>query len=136
MNWLSRLPQGASATAHEIAFACRLPEAVLRKVLMHLARAGIVTGAQGKGFILGPRGSGCSVLAILDALEGFSVAGPECLVHARDCTAPDDCPLKEASSQIREQIRGSLQQIIVSDLPISKGKALPSAVGCEDARHA
>lgn len=133
VNWLSRLPAGSSATAHGIASSCGLPEAVLRKVLMQLSRAGIVTGSQGKGFVLGPRGRGCSVLGILEALDGFSLSGGRCLVHEKDCPQPETCPLKEASTLIREQIRGNLERIAVSELPISKNKPLPGGVGSPEA---
>lgn len=100
-----------------IAAECALPEAVLRKVLTRLSHAGLVTGTQGKGYALAPRGRDATVLDVLRAMNGTDLDREGCFVQEGPCVFEERCPLRAACLQVRDFLRKRFAEIPVAAMP-------------------
>ncbi len=118
------MPGEPPLTAARIAAECGMPEAVLRKALQPLSRAGFVTGTRGAGYVLGPRGRIGTVLDVVTALHALELGGSGCFVKEGPCVAEDACPIRGACQEVRSVLRKGLAAIPLASLP-ADGQGIP-----------
>jgi Rrf2 family protein len=70
--FLARQPVGARSTAQEVARLCRVPGALVRRVVTRLSRAGILASARGSGggIALARPSAEITLLDIVQAMDG------------------------------------------------------------------
>jgi Rrf2 family protein len=110
--------------ASEIARTLGASKAHLSKVLTHLGKAGILTGATGPGggFTLARPAEELSLLEIYEAIEG-PVETDRCLFDIPVCR-PSTCPLASLLCDVNEKIVSTLASTTLSDfrVPAKKGQ--------------
>ena len=115
---LGQLPDGASMSSREIAAVCRIPPALMAKLLQRLAREGLVASYQGTkgGYQIARRPSEISLKDVIEAIEG-PVAVTECLdTREKQCAHDCDCTVQRPLLILQERIVEVLGQTTVGDL--------------------
>lgn len=122
---------GQQLTAQEIATATAVPADYLAKVLLALARAGIVRSQRGRngGFTLAGRPEDLNVLQVVDAIDPLKriercPLGREEHLHA---LCPLHRRLDEAVERTQEAFRGCSIADVVDPTALANGCAFPVA---------
>jgi Rrf2 family protein len=123
MKHLAQRPEGASASAREIAEAYDIPIELMAKVLQRLARRGLLTSHQGTrgGYRLGRSSAVISVADIIQAIDG-PLTVTACSTESENCGQYAKCSVRDPLWRIKDQIvmalsKCSLQEIS-TDVPV------------------
>jgi Rrf2 family protein len=105
---LARAP-GTLRSVRQIAAACRIPQGFLGHVLRDLARAGLVTGVEGRsgGYRLARPGDAISLLEVIEAIEG-PLGRSGCVLRNAPCGEDGFCDAHGAFVSASDALRGSL----------------------------
>ncbi|HNW58348.1 MAG TPA: Rrf2 family transcriptional regulator [bacterium] len=121
---LRHLHQSAegTATVREIAEACRIPLALLAKLMQRLARQGMVNSLQGVngGYRLERRMDGINLAEVMEAVEGpFRITA--CGARGEGCERSEFCDFKGAIRPLQRQMFNYLQSVTLADLERTAG---------------
>ncbi len=106
----------------EIARAIKVPESYLRKVMQHLARAGLVASHRGVkgGFSLAQEPGRITLQDVVEAIDG-SLPTWCCVKEKKQCgDAP--CPVSAAFEEARQKMAESLARTSIGDLASRVGR--------------
>jgi Rrf2 family protein len=94
-----------------------IPSPFLGKISQKLARAGIIEIVQGArgGYRLLYEPAQLSLLKVIEAVMGEIILS-DCLSGQGACTREDHCPVHPVWSDVRDQMRRTLDEKKVSDL--------------------
>ena len=115
-------PEGAQASAHELAETTRLPLPAVSKMLKQLAAAGLlesVRGAKG-GYRLVRAPGSISVAEIVHALEG-PIALMDCTAGPGHCEQEARCTVSEPWHRINRTVHDALSRVSLADLARPRG---------------
>ncbi|HOT96100.1 MAG TPA: Rrf2 family transcriptional regulator [bacterium] len=121
---LRHLHQSAAGTAtvREIAETCRIPLALLAKLMQRLAKAGMVQSLQGVngGYCLERRMDGINLAEVMEAVEGpFGITA--CGARETGCERAAFCDFRGAVRPLQRQIFTYLQSVTLADLERTAG---------------
>jgi FeS assembly SUF system regulator len=126
MTHLAR-PDGAQASAQEIAQATRIPQPMASKILKVLAREGLLRSHRGVkgGYELARPAGVITVAEIIESLDG-PIAVTDCVDGAPgDCVIESMCPARTNWERINSAIRGALGEVTLAEM----ANAIPTAFG-------
>ena len=120
MAWLSLLPEGASATCHDVSKATGIPENYAAKVLRRMVGAGLLEAQKGHhgGFHLARAPGQIRFLDIFDAVEE-DVVGDRCAFGRARCNSKNPCPLHESALAVRTQVAAWAESTTLASLPVT-----------------
>lgn len=133
MTHLAR-PGGGQSSAHEIAFATRIPQPMASKILKALARDGLLRSHRGVkgGYELARPAPAISVAEIIETLDG-PIAVTDCVDGSgHDCVIENLCPARTNWTRINGAIRDALAGVTLSEMV----EAIPTAFGHPEGRAA
>jgi Rrf2 family protein len=109
MKHLAVRPEGASASAREIAEQYDIPVELLAKVLQRLARRGLLTSLQGTrgGYRLARPTTRISVADIIQAIDG-PLTVTACSTEAENCGQYAKCNIRDPLWKIKDRIVSAL----------------------------
>ena len=135
MTHLYGLPEGAVASAREIAESLDLPTSLVMNVLKQLSSAGFVESLRGArgGYRLACRPQDVSLADLIVALEG-PIRLTQCVSEthrARDrevCRIVDRCPVAGPVHRVQRKLSDFLKQVSLADIaePATAGDATGS----------
>jgi Rrf2 family protein len=132
MKHLATRPDGASASAREIAEQYDIPVELLAKVLQRLARRSLVTSHQGTrgGYRLARAVTQISVADIIQAIDG-PLTVTACSTEDENCGQYAKCSVRDPLWKIKDRIVSALStcslQEISADLMDPAAAAPPAA---------
>jgi Rrf2 family protein len=115
---LGHLPDGARPSAREIASVCRIPAALMAKLLQRMARRGLVASQQGTkgGYRIARPPTEITLRDVIEAIEG-PLAVVDCLDGGRKkCALLCGCTLRRPLQRVQDRIVEVLGQTTVGDL--------------------
>jgi Rrf2 family protein len=115
--YLSSRGEGVLVSRREVSDAMEIPSPFLGKISQKLAKAGlieIVQGAKG-GYRLIREPEEITLLSIIEAVMGEIILN-ECLSGQGACSRDDHCPVHPVWSNVREQMRRTLDATRIADL--------------------
>ncbi len=117
---------GRSASAKEIADACRLPLPLLAKVLQILTREGCLAAAQGTngGYKLARAAGRISALEVIRAIDG-PVFLTSCSTRNAQCSQTPNCTARGPLEKIREDILRLLDGISLEEMSAGSRSQAP-----------
>jgi len=115
--YLSSKGKGALVTRREIADAMEIPSPFLGKISQQLAKTGIIEIVQGArgGYRLVRKPEDISLLTVIAAVTGEIILN-DCLSGKGACTRQEHCPVHPVWSDVRDQMRRTLDETKMSDL--------------------
>ncbi|MBI4230969.1 MAG: Rrf2 family transcriptional regulator [Planctomycetes bacterium] len=105
-------------SAAEIAQECNIPQAILRKTALHLARGGVIEGTRGCGYRLPPEGAPATLLDVIRPFDGACLERDGCFAKDGACPVSEVCPARALARRIRGDLRDGLAGIPVGALPL------------------
>jgi Rrf2 family protein len=119
MKHLAMRPDGASASAREIAEAYDIPLELLAKVLQRLVRARVLLSVQGTrgGYRLGRAAQSIPVADVIQAVDG-PVTVTACSDDDHRCGQFSKCSIRDPLWKIRARIIDALTTVSVAELAI------------------
>src|SRR5688500_9045188 len=133
MKHLAVRPEGASASAREIAEQYDIPVELLAKVLQRLARRGLLASLQGTrgGYKLTRPTPMISVADIIEAIDG-PLTVTACSTEAENCGQYAKCNIRDPLWKIKDRIVAALAtcslEEVATDVPGMPGEPPPSPV--------
>ena len=127
---LARNPARATCNARCLASEAHLPAPTVSKILMVLAREGLLVAHRGVkgGFSLGRRPEDISMAQIISAMEG-PIAITECSIDIpRICDLERWCPVGTNWQRINRAVRQALENIKLSEMTCSLRGGFPPLV--------
>ena len=117
MKHLATRPDGASASAREIAEQYDIPVELLAKVLQRLARRNLVTSHQGTrgGYRLSRAVALISVADIIQAIDG-PLTVTACSEDDHNCDQFTKCSIRDPLWKIKNRILESLNTVSVAEM--------------------
>ena len=114
---LAMRPDGASASAREIAESYDIPLELLAKVLQRLVRARVLVSVQGTrgGYRLGRPAQAISVADVIQAVDG-PVTVTACSTDDHNCDQYSKCSIRDPLWKIRGRILDALTTVTVAEL--------------------
>ena len=127
MKHLATRPDGASASAREIAEQYDIPVELLAKVLQQLARHNLVTSHQGTrgGYRLARPVPAISVADIIQAIDG-PLTVTACSTEAENCGQYAKCSVRDPLWRIKDRIVSALSTCSLQE--IAADPAMPEDV--------
>jgi Rrf2 family protein len=109
----------------EISSAWDIPEALLRKIIPRLSRAGLINTIRGHsgGISLARDASLITPLEIIECIEGEIILNP-CLVDTDVCSRTEYCAMHLLWDQARDQLRQTLCSVSLSQLAEKKSHSV------------
>jgi Rrf2 family transcriptional regulator, iron-sulfur cluster assembly transcription factor len=106
-------------TAQELSEGLKIPHRYLRRLLTKLSKAGFILGSKGKGggFIFARSLADISLADIIDTVEGFEVY-QACIFGYENCLLTKKCPMHDAWSGARENLRSILKSTSLADMAV------------------
>jgi Rrf2 family iron-sulfur cluster assembly transcriptional regulator len=106
----------------DIARAIKVPESYLRKVMQHLARAGLVASHRGVkgGFSLTQEPGSITLQDVVEAIDG-SLPTWCCVKEKKQCGGAP-CPVSAAFEEARQKMAESLARTSIGDLASRVGR--------------
>lgn len=119
MKHLAVRPDGASASAREIAEQYDIPIELLAKVLQRLARHGLVASLQGTrgGYRLARATTQISVADIIQAIDG-PLTVTACSTEAENCGQYAKCNVRDPLWKIKDRIVAALTTCSLQEIAI------------------
>ncbi len=117
MKHLAMRPDGASASAREIAEAYDIPLELLAKVLQRLVRSRLLLSVQGTrgGYRLGRSAQSIPVADVIQAVDG-PVTVTACSTDDQRCDQYSKCNVRDPLWKIRSRIIEALTTVSVAEL--------------------
>lgn len=114
---LSMRPDGASASAREMAEAYDIPLELLAKVLQRLVRARVLVSVQGTrgGYRLGRSATTIAVVDVIQAVDG-PVTVTACSPDDHRCDQYSKCSIRDPLWKIRGRILEALTTVTIAEL--------------------
>jgi Rrf2 family protein len=121
---LAQRPDGASASAREIAESYDIPLELLAKVLQRLVRSRLLVSVQGTrgGYRLGRPAQTIAVADVIQAVDG-PVAVTACSADDHRCDQYSKCSIRDPLWKIRGRILDALTTVTVAELAIDDAPA-------------
>jgi Rrf2 family protein len=121
MKHLAQRPDGASASAREIAEAYDIPLELLAKVLQRLVRARLLVSVQGTrgGYRLGRPAHTIAVVDVIQGVDG-PVAVTACSTDDHNCDQYSKCSIRDPLWKIRSRIVDALNTVSVAELAMDE----------------
>jgi Rrf2 family protein len=121
MKHLAQRPDGASASAREIAEAYDIPLELLAKVLQRLVRARLLLSVQGTrgGYRLGRPAAAIPVADVIQSVDG-PVAVTACSTDDHNCDQFSKCSIRDPLWKIRSRIVDALTMVSVAELAVDE----------------
>jgi Rrf2 family protein len=121
---LAMRPDGASASAREIAESYDIPLELLAKVLQRLVRARVLVSVQGTrgGYRLGRSAQTIPVADVIQAVDG-PVAVTACSADDHRCDQYSKCSIRDPLWKIRGRILEALTTVTVAELALDEAPA-------------
>jgi Rrf2 family protein len=121
MKHLAMRPDGASASAREIAESYDIPLELLAKVLQRLVRARVLVSVQGTrgGYRLGRSAQTIPVADVIQAVDG-PVTVTACSADDHRCDQYSKCSIRDPLWKIRGRILEALTTVSVAELAIDE----------------
>lgn len=117
--YLARQPaeSGAVATA-DMARAMDIPYRFLRKLVMRLAHAGVITSRRGKGggVRLARDPGALTLLEVVRSVAPESTWLNRCLVHGEACTRSPHCAIRSALQVVQDTLDHQLGSLTFNNL--------------------
>lgn len=119
MKHLAQRPEGASASAREIAEAYDIPLELLAKVLQRLVRARLLVSVQGTrgGYRLGRPAQTIPVADVIQWVDG-PVTVTACSTDDHNCDQFSKCSIRDPLWKIRSRIVDALNTVSVAELAV------------------
>ena len=129
MKHLAQRPDGASASAREIAEAYDIPLELLAKVLQRLVRARLLLSVQGTrgGYRLGRAASAIPVADVIQSVDG-PVAVTACSTDDHNCDQFSKCSIRDPLWKIRSRIVDALNMVSVAELAVDAPPVEPARI--------
>jgi Rrf2 family protein len=126
MKHLAMRPEGASASAREIAEAYDIPLELLAKVLQRLVRVRLLVSVQGTrgGYRLGRSAPSIPVADVIQAVDG-PVTVTACSPNDHRCGQYSKCSIRDPLWKIRGRILDALTTVTVAELAAEDPAAVP-----------
>ncbi len=123
---LAMRPDGASASAREIAEAYDIPLELLAKVLQRLVRARLLVSVQGTrgGYRLSRPAVALPVSDVIQAVDG-PVTVTACSTDDHNCDQYSKCSIRDPLWKIRARIIETLAAVTVAELTADDAPATP-----------
>ena len=123
---LAMRPDGASASAREIAEAYDIPLELLAKVLQRLVRARLLVSVQGTrgGYRLSRPAAALPVSDVIQAVDG-PVAVTACSTDDHNCDQYTKCNIRDPLWKIRSRIVEALSAVSVAELAADEPASTP-----------
>lgn len=117
LRHLALLPEGASATAREIAEEYGIPAELCAKTLSLLSKAGLARSTEGLrgGYSIGTKPAFISVQSVVEAIDGEQ-ALTECMEKGTTCTLHGVCTIREPLHRLQETINRTLTQMTLAEM--------------------
>ena len=124
MKHLAMRPDGASASAREIAESYDIPLELLAKVLQRLVRARVLVSVQGTrgGYRLGRAAQMIPVADVIQAVDG-PVTVTACSADDHRCDQYSKCSIRDPLWKIRARIIDALTTVTVAELALDEPPA-------------
>ena len=124
MKHLAMRPDGASASAREIAESYDIPLELLAKVLQRLVRARVLVSVQGTrgGYRLARSAQTIPVADVIQAVDG-PVTVTACSDDNHTCDQYSKCSIRDPLWKIRSRILDALTTVTVAELAIDEPPA-------------
>ena len=121
MKHLAQRPDGASASAREIAEAYDIPLELLAKVLQRLVRARLLVSVQGTrgGYRLGRPAHAIPVVDVIQGVDG-PVTVTACSTDDHNCDQFSKCSIRDPLWKIRSRIVDALNTVSVAELAVDE----------------
>jgi Rrf2 family protein len=125
MKHLAMRPEGASASAREIAEAYDIPLELLAKVLQRLVRVRLLISVQGTrgGYRLGRAAPSIPVADVIQAVDG-PVTVTACSPNDHRCGQYSKCSIRDPLWKIRGRILDALTTVTVAELAAEEPAAV------------
>jgi Rrf2 family protein len=129
MEHLATRPDGASASAREIAEQYDIPVELLAKVLQSLARRSLVTSHQGTrgGYRLARPVQQISVADIIQAIDG-PLTVTACSTEDENCGQYAKCSVRDPLWKIKDRIVSALSTCSLQEISADLMEPAPAAV--------
>jgi Rrf2 family protein len=116
LRHLALLPDGASATAREIAEEYSMPSELCAKTLSQLSRAGLASATEGVrgGYSLGRMPASISVHAVIQAIDGEQSL-TECMEKGT-CALHEVCTIKDPLRRLQENLTRTFTQMTLAEM--------------------
>jgi Rrf2 family protein len=123
---LAMRPDGASASAREIAEAYDIPLELLAKVLQRLVRARLLVSVQGTrgGYRLSRPAAALPVSDVIQAVDG-PVAVTACSTDDHNCDQYTKCNIRDPLWKIRARIVEALSAVSIAELAADEPTSAP-----------
>jgi Rrf2 family protein len=115
---LGSLDEGGSLLARDLSTRAGVPFTYLSKILVSLAKAGILLASRGRGggYRLARPADQISLIDVVEIFDGIS-ARPDCFFGGdRKCSDDDPCSAHDAFKDIRRQYIEFLEQTTIADV--------------------
>ena len=124
---LARRGAGELSSARRLGAGEGIPEALLRKTLLKLARARLVVSVRGSrgGFRLISPPDKTTLLEIVEAVQG-PVAVNRCFLGMKRCPNQSSCSLSAKLQQTQQGLRSLLRQTTLKDLLVEGQPSTPN----------
>ena len=121
MKHLAQRPDGASASAREIAESYDIPLELLAKVLQRLVRARVLLSVQGTrgGYRLARSAQSIPVADVIQAVDG-PVTVTACSDDNHQCDQYSKCSIRDPLWKIRGRILEALMTVSVGELAVDE----------------
>ena len=128
MKHLAQRPDGASASAREIAESYDIPLELLAKVLQRLVRARVLVSVQGTrgGYRLARTAQTIPVADVIQAVDG-PVTVTACSDDNHQCDQYSKCSIRDPLWKIRGRILEALMTVSVAELATEEAPAATPA---------
>jgi Rrf2 family protein len=128
MKHLATRPDGASASAREIAEQYDIPVELLAKVLQRLARRNLVTSHQGTrgGYRLSRPVAQISVADIIQAIDG-PLTVTACSTESENCDQYGKCSVRDPLWKIKDRIVSALATCSLQEISADLMEPTPPA---------
>ena len=105
LAFLTRLPEGSSASTREIAEALSIPEHYLGKILCQLTKRKLVSsfGGRAGGFTLRIDPEKVNVYRLLAVLDGLTSLEEKCVMGLMKCSDENSCALHDSWMRFKEE---------------------------------
>jgi len=122
--YLAQAERGTLVSARAISEAQEVPEALLRKLLQQLCRAGIVASEQGThgGFRLAKPPDSISLLDIVETVQG-QVAVNRCYMRTKTCPRQRRCKITGKLTETQKRLVECFRAVAVADLASLNGSS-------------
>jgi Rrf2 family protein len=116
LRHLALLPDGASATAREIAEEYSMPAELCAKTLSQLSRAGLASATEGVrgGYSLGRTPGTISIHTVILAIEGEQLL-TECMEKGT-CSLHEVCTIKDPLRRLQENLTRTFTQMTLAEM--------------------